>query len=101
MYIKDNQTTLRQIPRDGRVRRRRRGRGLAGMGSSAADCSPGQNFYPNLTYLGITGQCSDAATAQSMLSSGQASGNLNSASTGTFTVVRAPAPASIGAAWGA
>lgn len=43
----------------------------------ASDCGAGQTWYPNLTYAGVTGQCATPALAQSILSSGQATGNLN------------------------
>ncbi len=56
-----------------------RRRTRAAMGASGpSDCGAGQMWYPNLTYAGVTGQCSDPLSAQSALNSGVATGNLNS-----------------------
>lgn len=68
----------------GIVTRRRGRRGMSGLGG-ASDCSPTQNFYPNLTFAGVTGQCSTPAEAAAALKSGSATGNLNGASGGTYT----------------
>jgi len=48
-----------------------------GLSGSQADCGAGQVYYPNLTFSGITGICSTPAQAQAALSSGAASGSLD------------------------
>lgn len=67
--------------RKGLVSRRRRG--MSGLGG-ASDCSPSQSFYPNLTFAGVTGQCSTPTEAAAALKSGAATGNLDGASGGTY-----------------
>lgn len=57
---------------------------MSGLGG-ASDCSPSQNFYPNLTFNGITGQCSTPSEATAALASGAATGNLDGPSGGTYT----------------
>lgn len=51
-------------------------RSMGALGG-ASDCGAGQVWYPNLVFAGIKGQCATPTQAQQYLSSGMATGNLN------------------------
>ena len=70
--------TRRYVTIDKKGRKHVTFRSMGALGG-ASDCGSGQTWYPNLTFAGFTGQCSTPAQAQAALSSGQATGNLNTA----------------------
>lgn len=78
MYINDHRPRTRKRLYKG-------GRGIAGLGASASDCGANQVFYPQLNFLGVTGQCVDRSYIDG-------SGNINIPGVGTWTAAQAGAP---------